>query len=150
MAEKLLLLVLTSIALVYDLRFRRIPNWLLFFSLPAIALKLMAGEMNDVFWGLTVAGAIHLPAYLNGLLGGGDIKLALCSALYLGRAFFAAWIFTAFYAGIWGFFILFRGRGAVGFYDFSALLTTGKATSGQRFPYGASLTFGIWTVLLVG
>ncbi len=150
MVSKLPIFLLTGMAFYWDLRYRQLPNWLFFISLPAIALQWRAGGLEGIMWGFLLIAVTHLPAYLNGWLGGGDLKMALSLALCLGQIFVRAWLFASLISGLWGGIMLFRRRGRAVFFDLAALFYSGRATSGLGFPYGAALALGTWTALLLG
>lgn len=147
MADKIPLLVFTGIAFYFDLRYRQLPNWLLLFALPAVALRWVTGGLSDVSWGVLWAIGSHLPAYLKGWLGGGDVKLAFSLSLCLGQEFFLVWALAALYSGIWGGLMLFCRRGKAGLCDLTSIIYSGRATSGMSFPYGVALALGTWTAL---
>jgi prepilin peptidase CpaA len=75
----------------WDLRYRRIPNWLLLAAaIPALALLLLKGHGPiGAGWlaslaGAAIAAAVWLPGYLLRRLGAGDVKLAACIGGLLG------------------------------------------------------------------
>lgn len=71
----------------FDLRERRVPNWLTVSGL-AVALFLRApGGLGEVGLGLAGAAicfAVALPFFLVGGLGGGDVKLLTAVGAFLG------------------------------------------------------------------
>ncbi len=76
---KCVLLALVFSAAVYDLRFRRIPNWL---NLAGIAAGLLANlwlsgwhGFTASLLGLSVSLLVYIPLYLLRAMGAGDVKL---------------------------------------------------------------------------
>ncbi len=110
------LVLLVIAAATYDLRFRRIPNWLnlagviLGFGLNAVLFQLSgtaeAGE------GLLLALAVYLPLYLLRGMGAGDVKLMAAVGALVGPGnWFQIFIATALLGGAAaGLFALMKGR----------------------------------------
>lgn len=107
----LLALGFTSLATVFDIRSRRIPN-----AIPGglllCALALTAAGFHPLGWkqaalGLGVASALTLPLFAKGLFGGGDTKLAIALGATLGLL-----PFLVFFASmsICGGFLALRAR----------------------------------------
>ncbi len=77
---QILVALLAVVAGIYDIRYRRIPNWLV---LPAIPLGFALGAFLDPWQGLWnsllgfgLAVLIYLPMYALRGMGAGDVKLA--------------------------------------------------------------------------
>jgi prepilin peptidase CpaA len=110
------LALLVLIAAVYDLRFRRIPNWLnlcgiiLGFGLNAFLFQwsgtAKAGE------GMLLALAVYLPLYLLRGMGAGDVKLMAAVGALVGPGnWLEIFIATALLGGATaGVFALMKGR----------------------------------------
>lgn len=88
MINLLAILVLTGIALVWDLRWRRIPNWL---TVTALALAFVtqvafAGAPGFLFAfkGFAAGFGIMLVLWFIGGGGGGDVKLMAALGAWLG------------------------------------------------------------------
>ena len=87
------LVVLISL---YDLKYRKIPNWI---TLPLMLLGLYVGfPGNPIIW---IASAFIFSAWKLGFMGGGDAKLWIgllwCLSLFGDRVvvlMFAAWMLT--------------------------------------------------------
>ena len=93
-----LLIVLSYVAMVYDINTKRIPNilvlsmvacWLLIF-VPMMFIDTENGIrlLADSMYGLLIGGGIFLLVYLISRkgLGGGDVKFMAAAGLYLGFA----------------------------------------------------------------
>lgn len=100
-----LLAVVLGIAVVTDLAWRRVYNWLTF---PAMVLGLAANAylyswagLGFGALGLLVGGLIFLPAFLWGGMGDGDIKLMAALGAGLGWVFVLnAALYTALAGGV--------------------------------------------------
>ena len=76
---KLLLMAIVVVAAIYDLRFRRIPNWL---NLSGVVLGVLVNTVLFAGSGLAVAALgigcsllVYVPLYLIRGMGAGDVKL---------------------------------------------------------------------------
>src|SRR5688572_21127362 len=79
------LLIVCSLAIVLDVRQRRLPNWLTVGAL-AIALVLRAFTGEPVLTGVASAAlafAFGFPFFMMGGLGAGDVKLMTALAAFL-------------------------------------------------------------------
>lgn len=113
---KALLALVVIVAAIFDLRSRRVPNWL---TVSGLLLGILAntilsgGEgLRSSFEGLGLALLIYLPLYLLRGTGGGDVKLMAAVGAITGpgnwlRIFFLTVIFGAVAAII---LILVKGR----------------------------------------
>ncbi len=105
---EVLLLALVLTAAVYDLRWRRIPNWLAAagafagLSLNAVLADFSsAGGWTGALKGLGVAFAIYFPLYLLRAMGAGDVKLMMAVGTMVGwRAWFLIFILTGITGGV--------------------------------------------------
>jgi len=110
------LAALVVTAAVYDLRFRRIPNWLNVTGAGlGLALNLWLGGLSGLGWaaaGLGVALLINIPCYAIHLLGAGDVKLLAAIGALAGLTnWFFIFLFTAIAGGVLGLlFIILAGR----------------------------------------
>lgn len=147
---------LWSVAIVvYDLRYRRLPNGLTIGAL-------LVGAMVLVGWGrsmlgvsavscvvaLCLAGLVTVPAYVRKALGGGDVKLVMAIALMggvrvLGFTFVIAGLFTA----VWlvHYFSVKRGRAPMSVVVAAAHPTRGAAV--RPVPFGAALALGLFCTI---
>jgi len=66
------LALMATVAAVFDLRFRRIPNWL---TISGLAVGLAGGNWRHALLGIGLALAVYLPLYSLRAVGAGDVKL---------------------------------------------------------------------------
>lgn len=85
---KVLVALLVLVAGIYDIRFRRIPNWLV---LPAIPLGLALNAflyswrgLQESALGFGLAVLIYMPLYALRGMGAGDVKLAAALGAFVG------------------------------------------------------------------
>lgn len=100
-----ILALLLAAAVAWDLRVRRIPNWL---TLPAaaaaLAVSFAAGGVSSLWLsacGLLAGFGLMLLPYMSGGMGGGDVKLMAAVGALKGAAFaFHAFLFAAIAGGV--------------------------------------------------
>jgi prepilin peptidase CpaA len=113
---QLLLSVMVVIAGVYDIRFRRIPNWLvltgLLLGLALNALLYQGAGLLLSGKGLGLAFLIYFPLYLLRAMGAGDVKLMGAIGAIVGPAdWFGIFLIGGLLGGIWAVIvILTKGR----------------------------------------
>lgn len=131
----LALLVLT--AAVYDIRFRRIPNWLVLVGLIfGLALNTLLGDppgptgsmwagLRHAGFGLLLAFVIYLPLYMLRGMGAGDVKMMAAVGSIVGPwNWVAIFIASGLLGGIFAIGIsLARGRLKKTFWNVGYLLT---------------------------
>ncbi len=98
------LLLIVLIAAIYDLRFRRIPNWLNLSGLIlGFGLNTLLFHMHGMLAaseGLLVAAAVYLPLYVLRGMGAGDVKLMAAVGAIVGPAnWFLIFLATALLGG---------------------------------------------------
>ncbi|MGI4776994.1 MAG: A24 family peptidase [Janthinobacterium lividum] len=100
------LLWLVAVA-VFDLRRRRVPNWLsLAGTLGAITALLFESQPFGIGWagalgGATVGFGVLLMLYITGLVGAGDVKFAGALGLWVGSApLMPIWVGASLLAGV--------------------------------------------------
>lgn len=87
--QLLALLVMLGLAVVSDLRERRIPNRVTVWGAGCgVVLSALAvgGVPSSALWGILVALGLSFPAFALGVLGAGDAKLLAAVAAFLGLA----------------------------------------------------------------
>jgi prepilin peptidase CpaA len=99
------LVLLVVIAAYFDLRWRRIPNWLAFGGvLTGIGLNAFMNEsagLKASLLGLGLAFVVYLPLYTVRGVGGGDVKLMAAVGAVTGpRNWIAISLFTAITGGL--------------------------------------------------
>src|SRR5882672_8999911 len=122
---QILLGILVTIAAVYDIRFRRIPNWLVLAGIFAgfvwnvYAAPGGAGTVSQVGAGLGRAAVglglgfiLYFPLYLLRARGAGDVKLLAAVGCIIGPGnCFWVFLLTAVLGGVIALvLLLFRGR----------------------------------------
>ncbi len=99
--------LLVLVAGIYDILWRRIPNWLV---IPGFLIGVLLNPFihaNDVVWsdrwgaplGFALAMATYLPLYLLRGMGAGDVKLAAAIGALVG---WQAWIIIFILSGLLG------------------------------------------------
>jgi prepilin peptidase CpaA len=111
------LIALVAVAAVYDLHFRRIPNWL---TAAGVALGLTLNAFLHGAWpglrfslaGLIAAFAVYLALYSLRATGGGDVKLmAAVGSLAGWENWIAIFLITAILGGVAALILVaWRGR----------------------------------------
>jgi prepilin peptidase CpaA len=96
-------LLLLAIAVVFDVKSHRIPNWLVF-SGALIGLAYHAFSSYGIgaiasLQGLAVGLACFMPLYLMRAMGAGDVKLMAMVGAYLGPSSAFGAVLTVFIAG---------------------------------------------------
>lgn len=109
-----ILVLACAAAAWFDLRERRIPNWLTVGAVAAALLLRLPGGLGEVGAGLAgvlVGFAVALPLFLVGGLGGGDLKLIAAIGAFLGPArLFFALLITALVGGAMAIAIIIRRK----------------------------------------
>ena len=150
------LAVLVTIAGIYDLRCRRIPNWLV---LCGLAAGLVLNPWQTSLGGVGVALLIYLPFYLLRGMGAGDVKLMMAVGSLCGpRDWLAVFVITSLLGGVIAVcMILWRNRvletmGNLGFI-FTRLVRLRapytekeeldvRSSKGMRLPHGTVIATG--------
>jgi prepilin peptidase CpaA len=113
---QIVLVLLVAVAAVYDLRFRRIPNWLVLSGLLlGLALNTFVfqwGGARASLLGIVLAFLIYFPLYLLRGMGAGDVKLMAAIGAIVGPSnWFGIFILSALLGGVFAvIFLLARGK----------------------------------------
>jgi prepilin peptidase CpaA len=138
---EVILLTLVLGAAVYDVRYRRIPNWLTVGGvLIGLALNSFIGR-NDIRpgWpglrfslvGLAVGFCVYVAFYVLHAMGAGDVKLMAAIGAIVGwQNWFGIFVFTALVGGAMGIIlIIYKRRVAKTFWNMGFIL--GELKSGR-------------------
>lgn len=160
---QILLGILVTVAAIYDIRWRRIPNWL---CLAGIVAGLVFHFVVSGFPGLvqSLAGLglgfiLYFPFYLLRALGAGDVKLMAAIGAVIG-AMNCLWVFflTAVLGGVIALlWVAIRGRMKKTLFNVSYILSDllkfrapyksseeldVKSNKGERLPHGVLMFVG--------
>jgi prepilin peptidase CpaA len=159
-----LLAALTLTAAIYDIRFRRIPNWLVLAGIiTGFAWNLYSGGwpgLGHSGEGLGLGFALYFPLYLLKARGAGDVKLLAAVGAIVGPGnCFWVFILTAILGGIIAMVILLlRGRVRRTFFNLSFIVhdlmklraphhsseeLDVTKPKGMRLPHGAMIAVGV-------
>jgi prepilin peptidase CpaA len=168
-AGRILLGSMVAVAAAYDMRYRRIPNWLV---LIGIIIGLLwntlfsqgvasfdAAGLGRSAAGLGLGFALYFPLYLLRARGAGDVKLlAACGAIVGPSNCFWLFLLTAIFGGIIALiYIALKGRLARTLFNTQWILSDllhfrapyksseeldVKSTKGMRLPHGAMIAVG--------
>ncbi len=112
---QVILAALVLTAGIYDIRYRRIPNWLVLTGLLlGLGMNTFLYEwsgLKQAALGLGLAFLVYFPMYLMRGMGAGDVKLMAAIGAVTGPAnWFGIFILGALAGGIWAVLLLvFRG-----------------------------------------
>jgi prepilin peptidase CpaA len=110
-----LIVIVLTVAVIWDIRFRRIPNWL---TLPALVLGVgyhaITGGLSGFalsLLGMALGFGSFFLFYLVGGMGAGDVKLMAAIGAFLGPkdVLFAA-LYAAIAGGVYAVFLLVTQR----------------------------------------
>jgi prepilin peptidase CpaA len=167
---QILLGILVLIAAVYDIRFRRIPNWLVLAGLVAgFAWNVYSAGwsgLSTAVEGLGTGFILYFPLYLLRARGAGDVKLLAAVGAITGPGN-CLWIFllTAVLGGVIALvLVLFHGRARRTFFNvgwivqdllhFRAPYRSSDeldvtTTKGMRLPHGLMIAVGASAFLVM-
>jgi prepilin peptidase CpaA len=141
------------VALVTDLRFRRIPNWLTGSTLLiGLAINTYLNGLDgalSALQGAVLGLAILLPFYMFRTMGAGDVKLLAAFGAVLGpHVLLSVAVYAAVVGGIQALIILRRlGRVTVTLYQLFFMHVL-PARSGAKAPYAVALAGGLCIALV--
>jgi prepilin peptidase CpaA len=116
LAFQIVLVLMVGIAAVYDVRFRRIPNWLVLTGLVlGVALNTYLSQWRGArlsLLGIGLAFLIYVPLYLLRGMGAGDVKLMAAIGAIVGAAnWFGIFVISALLGGVMAIVLLLtRGK----------------------------------------
>ncbi len=141
LAGQILLAILVAIAAGYDIRFRRIPNWLV---LSGLVIGLAWNGVSHGVAGFGHAGAglgvgflLYFPLYLLRARGAGDVKLLAAAGSIVGPGN-CVWLFllTAVLGGVVALLmVVIKGRAGQTFFNVAWIL---RDLLSLRAPYRSS------------
>lgn len=170
LGTQLLLAALTLVAAAYDIRFRRIPNWLV---LTGLIVGLAWNSFNSGLSGLGHAAAglglgfaLYFPLYLLRARGAGDVKLLAAAGAIIGPGntvwlFLLANVLGGIIAMVW---LILRRRVGKTFFNLSWIISDitklrapykssdeldVTSDKGMRLPHGVIIAVGAAALLLV-
>src|SRR4029077_19837349 len=138
---QVVLVLIVGTAGIYDLGYRRIPNWLV---LGGLALVVRMNTVLSKLTGLAAAGEglglallIYFPLYLLRAMGAGDAKLMAAVGAIVGPGnWLVLFITTAILGGLFGvILLLFKGRISKTFWNMGWIL---HEMLHMRAPYKSS------------
>ena len=136
---QLALVAMVTIAALWDLRFRRIPNWLTASGVVA-GLAIQAGlggwaGLRSAAFGLGLALLVYLPLFLLRAMGGGDVKLMAAVGAFLGpKNWIVAFLLISIAGGLIALLLaLIKGRLSRTLHNVSIILSD---LVRLRAPYG--------------
>ena len=170
LASQILLAVLVLVGGVWDIRYRRIPNWLvgsgllLGIALNAFLFEWMGLKLSLL--GVGLAFIIYFPLYLLRGMGAGDVKLMMAVGALAGwRIWLVIFIITGILGGVIAIvFLLFRGRLRKTLWNVGFLLSRimqlkapytenpeldVRSGQGLRLPHGAVIALGTVVFLAI-
>ena len=171
-----MLLLLIVVAAIYDIRYRRIPNWLTVSGVVAgTGMNAFLGDwthgtpgiwpgMKLALIGLVVGFGVYFALYAIRAMGAGDVKLmAAVGAMVGGQDWFCIFVITAVLGGVCAvLFSIARKRLGKTFWNVGFILSEMKqgrpaylgneeldvkSSKGLRMPHGAIIALG--TVLFL-
>jgi len=112
-SQAIILIILLVVAVIFDLRERRIPNWLTFpFMAAGVAYHVAANGfpgLSQSVQGLMMGIALLVLFYLAGGMGAGDVKLMGAVGSILGPAHvLSAFVYSALVGGAYSVMVLYR------------------------------------------
>jgi prepilin peptidase CpaA len=170
-AIKAVLIALVLIAAIYDLRYRKIPNWLV---LAGLLIGIGLNAFLFEWAGLRIAGLgigfaflIYFPLYAIRAMGAGDVKLMAAIGSLVGPwPWFGIFLFTAMVGGLMALvLVLTRGRARQTFSNLAYMLREMaylrppyarnqeldvKHPKAVTLPHGFSIAVGTFAFLALG
>ena len=162
MAPQVVLIVGLTVALVTDVRTRRIPNWLTG-AIAAAGFGLAAGggsvTLVSAVLGVFAGLLLMMPGRLIGATGAGDVKLMAAIGAVVGpHLILRVFLYTAVAGGLFALAVATRRGLLMATLDGTRRLVTAPVEASQtirspsranRFAYGPAIAVGTFAALLV-
>ncbi|NPV04424.1 MAG: prepilin peptidase [Syntrophaceae bacterium] len=137
-SQAIILIILLVVAVVFDLRERRVPNWLtLPFMAAGVAYHAAANGLPGVLFslmGLALGISLLIIFYAAGGMGAGDVKLMGAVGSLLGPAnVLYAFVYSALIGGIYAAAVLYRHSALRSSIERLASVPVDFARTGQWF-----------------
>lgn len=151
-----LLILFVLSAGIFDLRSRKVPNWLILTGFILALISLALGRDNQplgLTWGSAFAAffsifIIFLIFYVLGFMGGGDVKFAAVLGLWIGwKLMLPVWILSCGFAIVHGLFA--RSQLKYFFVNWMRLDEKAEVKGGRFIPYVTYLSLATIIVLIV-
>ena len=167
---QILLGILILLAAIFDIRFRRIPNWLVLAGIVAgfawNGSSMGLSGLGRAAAGLGLGFALYFPLYLLRARGAGDVKLLAAVGAITGPGnCFWVFLLTAVLGGLIAIiYLLFRGRLRHTFFNVAWIMRDllrlkapyqssdeldVTSTKGMRLPHGALMAVGVTAFILM-
>jgi prepilin peptidase CpaA len=162
-AIKIVLVLLVITAAIFDIRFRRIPNWLVLVGLVLgftvnIVLFGLAG-LKTAALGMLLGFGVYLLLHLLHAMGAGDVKLMAAVGSMVGPGpWFGIFLLTAMIGGVFALILLVvKGRLRQGLWNVGYIFTElshfrapymtreeldVKSSKALRLPHGVTIAVG--------
>ena len=137
-SQAIILIILLVVAVFFDVRERRIPNWLTFpFMAAGLAYHAAADGLSGVIFsmlGIALGIALLIIFYVSGGMGAGDVKLMGAVGSLLGPAnVLYAFVYSALIGGIYTAVVLYRHSALRSSIERLASVPVDFARTGQWF-----------------
>lgn len=152
--QTIILLLIAITGGIYDLKLRKIPNWLTFGTFFAVLVvniaKLNPNQILNCVLGFLSGIGILLIPYLMGGMGAGDVKLLGAIGSIVGfKSVILIFVYSAICGSFLGLIWIFSNPGHLKF-----LITTGQmlppTDKKQKVPYGIAITLGTILYIIYG
>lgn len=152
--QSFLILLITLVGAYFDIKFRKVPNWLTFGAFfSALTLNLCSLKLSQVLncvLGLVVGILLLLIPYMMGGMGAGDVKLLGAIGSFVGyQKIISIFINSAIAGFVLGLLWILLRPGHLKF-----LITTGQILPAtdkkEKIPYAIAIFFGTVIYITLG